>query len=189
MHHGRPFTLFGRRAWGGIWGFLVGLTVPLGGVPLDFVQTPAGSGLYSIQVDGSWLGLGTANAHDWSFEGEVGDLMSARIEAVVGNSRPRIRVLNAAGTSLHAVDGGTDGLAAVYAFSVPAPGTYRVRVYTDHVVSDYSMRVVLARGPRLEVEGNDSLATANRLISGNALRYAPDKVLRGMRGPARRWSS
>ncbi len=140
------------------------LTISGYSVPLNFIQEPAGTGLYSALVNGTFVTIGVANADDWSFEGEVGDRVSVRLEAVVGTSRPKVRLLNAAGATLHTFDGGTDGIGVMYAYRVTTPGTYRVRVYTDHVVSAYAMRVDLGRGIDLETEDNDTLATANLIV-------------------------
>ncbi|MDO8539236.1 MAG: FG-GAP-like repeat-containing protein, partial [Opitutaceae bacterium] len=140
------------------------LAAALHGAPLNLVPEPVGSGLYSALVNDSFSAVGVASADDWSFEGEVGDRVSARIEAVVGTSRPKVRLLNASGTVLFSFDGGTDGVGVMYAYRITTPGTYRLRVYTDNAISDYAMRVDLGRGLDLEVEANDTLGTANLIV-------------------------
>jgi hypothetical protein len=143
--------------------FAAVLALPVTAAPLNLVQDPAGSGLYTALITDAFDAIGVANADDWSFEGEAGDRVTVRLEAAVGNARPRIRLLNTGNTVLQSNDGGTDGVGTFYAYVIPTPGTYRVRAYTDHQVSGYALRVEVARGLDLEVENNDTPATATVL--------------------------
>jgi hypothetical protein len=127
--------------------------------PLQFQEAPVASGYFSAYSNGSFAGVGTAT--DWQFDAEAGDRLSVRIETETGNSRPRIRLLNPSGSAIVSVDGGTDGVAFFQNREITVPGTYRVRVYTDHEVSPYRLRVDLTRGKSQEQEPNNSVATAN----------------------------
>jgi len=130
--------------------------------PLDLVQSPASSGYFTALVNDAFDGVGAASfADDWSFEAETGDLLNVRLEAAVGNSRPKLRLLNATNTVLVTFDGSTDGVAAMQGYRFTTPGTYRVRVYTDNQISAYGMRADLARGIDLETEANDSAVAAD----------------------------
>jgi hypothetical protein len=130
--------------------------------PLDLVQSPASSGYFTALVNDAFDGIGSASfADDWSFEAETGDLLNVRLEAAVGNSRPKLRLLNATNTVLFTFDGTTDGVAVMQGYRFTTPGTYRVRVYTDNQVSAYAMRADLGRGIDLETEANDAVATAD----------------------------
>ncbi|HPC61640.1 MAG TPA: Ig-like domain-containing protein, partial [Verrucomicrobiota bacterium] len=129
--------------------------------PLSLVEIPAGSSFFSASVTNTFDGIGTGAVDDWTLEAEGGDRLTARIEATVGNSRPRLRLLNPSGQTIATVDGGTTGVAEFYNVLLPVPGAYRVRVYTDNQVSDYRLRVDVGRGAALEAEPNDSTNTAN----------------------------
>ncbi|MBN2505564.1 MAG: Ig-like domain-containing protein, partial [Verrucomicrobia bacterium] len=129
--------------------------------PLSWVETPAASGAFTAAVTNAFDGIGVAQADDWTLEAEAGDRLTARIEAAVGSSRPRLRLLNPSGQTVASADGETSGVAEFYNAPLAAPGTYRVRVYTDNQVSDYRLRVDVARGPTLEVEPNNSATEAN----------------------------
>jgi hypothetical protein len=129
--------------------------------PLSLIEIPAGSSFFSASVTNTFDGIGTGAADDWTLEAEGGDRLTARIEATVGNSRPRLRLLNPSGQTIATVDGGTTGVAEFYNVLLPVPGAYRVRVYTDNQVSDYRLRVDVGRGAALEAEPNDSTNTAN----------------------------
>ncbi|HEY9170749.1 MAG TPA: pre-peptidase C-terminal domain-containing protein, partial [Verrucomicrobiae bacterium] len=131
--------------------------------PLTFVETPSGSALFAGSVTNAFDAVGSASADDWTFDAEAGDRLTARIEATVGNARPRLRLINPSGTTIASVDGSTAGIAEFYNVTLTVPGGYRVRVYTDTQVSDYRLRVDLSRGPSLEVESNDATNTANVL--------------------------
>lgn len=154
---------FGRLAFrcGTAFLLLLSLTAVLRAAPLTLVQEPAGVGHYSALVTDSFTGTGTANADEWSFEAEAGDRITVRLEATVTNSYSRLRLVNAANTTVFTMDGTNDGVATMSAFAITTPGTYRVRVYTDSATSTtYTMRFDLARGVDLETEPNDSPATA-----------------------------
>lgn len=131
--------------------------------PLELSESPGGSQLYQSLVQDAFNGVGAAQADEWTFEGELGDIVSARVEAAVGNSRPRLRLTNTAGTDLQSFNGGTDGVASFDAYRITTPGTYRIRVYTEHQVGDYALRLELARGLDLEKENNDLYTQANVL--------------------------
>jgi hypothetical protein len=135
--------------------------------PLSFVQQPDGSGLYSVLVNDAFAGTGSANGDEWSFEGEIGDLVSVRLEMAIATANVRVRILNATGTTLASHNSGSDGVGLLYSYRITTPGTYRVFVYTDSsslANYTYAMRIDLARGPSLEVEANDSVATANLIV-------------------------
>ncbi|MBM3883852.1 MAG: hypothetical protein FJ387_29805, partial [Verrucomicrobia bacterium] len=144
--------------------WLIGLQIASAAVdPLPFVETPAASGFFTAATTNTFTGTGVAQADDWTLDAEAGDRLTARIEASVGNSRPRLRLLNPASQTIASVDGDTAGVAEFHSAVLTAPGTYRVRVYTDHQVSDYRLRVDLARAASLEAEPNDTTNTASVL--------------------------
>ncbi|MBE0542082.1 MAG: Ig-like domain-containing protein, partial [Verrucomicrobia bacterium] len=134
--------------------------VSVGVEPLSFVETPAASSFFTASITNTFDDIGVAQADDWTLEAEAGDRLTVRLEAAIGNARPKLRVLNPSGQTIASVDGGTTGMAETYNLLLSVPGTFRVRVYTDHQVSDYRLRVDFSRGPTLEVEPNDSIATA-----------------------------
>jgi hypothetical protein len=146
----------------GFWAFNPHLAQG-GSAPLEWVETPLASGFFTAAVTNAFDGTGSGAADDWTFDVEAGDRLSARIETAIGNARPRLRVLNPSGSTIASVDGTTAGVAEVFNVALTVPGGYRVRVYTDHQVSDYRLRVDLSRGPSLEVESNDATNTANAL--------------------------
>src|SRR5690606_6563277 len=106
--------------------------------------------------------IGASFADEWSFEAEAGDRLSVRVEAAIGNSRPRLRLVNTSNATLQSINGGTDGLATFEDFEITTPGTYLTRVYTDHQVGDYAVHGHAARGGNLEPEDNDTPTTADR---------------------------
>src|ERR1035437_546410 len=129
--------------------------------PLQFSETPAASSFFTASVTNAFDGIGSALADDWTLEAEAGDRLTVRIEAAIGNSSPRLRVLNPSGQTIVSVDGSTSGIAESYNTFLAGPGTYRVRVYSDQQVSNYRLRVDLSRGPTLEIEPNNSTNQAN----------------------------
>ncbi|MDW8380508.1 MAG: Ig-like domain-containing protein [Verrucomicrobiota bacterium] len=138
--------------------------MPWAGVePLQLSEATPGSSWFVAGVTNAFDGVGTANADDWLFEAEAGDRVNARIESAAGGARPRLRILNAAGQTVASIDGTTAGVAELFNVVLVSPGTYRIRVYTDHQVSGYRLRMDLSRGPDLEVEPNDATNTANVL--------------------------
>jgi len=142
--------------------FGLGLTASAQQVaPLQFSEIPAASSFFTASVTNAFDGIGSALADDWTLEAETGDRLTVRIEAAIGNSSPRLRVLNPSGQTIVSVDGSTSGIAESYNTLLSSPGTYRVRVYSDQQVSDYRLRVDLSRGPTLEIEPNNSTNQAN----------------------------
>src|ERR1035437_3782760 len=129
--------------------------------PLQFSETPAASSFFTASVTNAFDGIGSALADDWTLEAETGDRLTVRIEAAIGNSSPRLRVLNPSGQTIVSVDGSTSGIAESYNTLLSSPGTYRVRVYSDTQVSNYRLRVDLSRGPTLEIEPNNTTNQAN----------------------------
>ena len=65
------------------------MTLSAYAAPLTFVENPVGSGLYSVLVNDTFSATGVASADDWEFEGEIGDLISIRLEAVSARRAPR----------------------------------------------------------------------------------------------------
>src|SRR5690606_33714297 len=81
------------------------------GAPLDLVEAPADGGLSTALINETFDGIGASFADEWSFEAEAGDRLSVRVEAAIGNSRPRLRLVNTSNATLQSINGGTDGLA------------------------------------------------------------------------------
>ncbi len=131
--------------------------------PLSFVETPPASAFFAGSVSNAFDAVGSGSADDWTFDAEAGDRLSVRIESVIGNAQPRLRLLNPSGTTIASVDGSAAGIAEFFDAALTVPGSYRVRVYTDHQASDYRLRADLSRGPNLEVESNDATNTASVL--------------------------
>lgn len=71
-----------------------------------------------------------AAAHDWSFAGRAGQVITIRCTAAPGNETdPRMNLLAPDGTWLIANDDGGEGLNAVVAdFALPADGTYTIKI-------------------------------------------------------------
>ncbi|MGA4580074.1 Ig-like domain-containing protein, partial [Limisphaera sp. VF-2] len=159
-----PLTLLRKKCrWlpGLLYGFMTVLWTQAGVESLTLTEAIPASSWFVAGATNSFDGLGTANADDWVFDAEAGDRISARIETSVGAARPRLRLVNPSGQIIASADGGVTGTAEFHNAAVSAPGSYRVRVYTDHQVSDYRLRVDLTRGPGLETEPNNSTNTAN----------------------------
>lgn len=131
--------------------------------PVLFTEGPAGSGYFSFLADGEFAATGQVS--EWALDAETGDLLTVRVEAENGASRPKLRLLNASGQEVGSVNGGTDGVALLQRHVFSSPGTYRVRAFTDHAVSPFQIRFDLGRSLDLEFEPNDSAATASSLIS------------------------
>ena len=77
--------------------------------PLQFAETPAASSFFTASVTNAFDGTGSALADDWTLEAETGDRITVRIETAIGNSSPRLRVLNPSGQTIVSVDGSTSG--------------------------------------------------------------------------------
>ncbi|MGA4644473.1 FG-GAP-like repeat-containing protein, partial [Limisphaera sp. 4302-co] len=144
---------------------------------MDFIEAVPGTGWYVAAGTNTFDGTGSANADDWTFNAESGDRLSVRIEAALGAARPRLRLLDPSGQTIASVNGDTSGVAEFRNVPLPAPGGYRVRVYTDNQVSDYAVRADLSRGPTLESEPNDDTNNAVRL---SAVFLAGSFQLRGI---------
>jgi hypothetical protein len=69
-------------------------------------------------------------AHDWTFEGRAGQVVTLRCTAAAGaETDPRINLLAPDGSWLIADDDGGEGLNSLIAnFELPADGTYTVKV-------------------------------------------------------------
>lgn len=130
--------------------------------PILFTEAPAGSGFFNFLVDGEFTAKGAVS--EWSLDAETGDLLTVRVEAE-GATRPKIRILNSSGGDVASVNGGSDGIAWIQRHLFTTPGTYRIRVYSDHLVAPFQLRVDLGRSIDLEVEPNGGLATASPLAS------------------------
>ncbi|HNQ90474.1 MAG TPA: Ig-like domain-containing protein, partial [Verrucomicrobiota bacterium] len=128
---------------------------------LAFVESPPASALFFGAVTNAFDAVGSASPDDWTFDAEAGDRLSARIETAIGAAYPRLRLLNPSGQTIASVDGSASGIAEFHNVALTVPGGYRVRVYSDHQVSEYQLRVDLSRGPSLEAEPNQTPATAN----------------------------
>ena len=133
--------------------------------PLQFSETPPSSGFFTASVTNEFDGIGVGLADDWTLEAEGNSRLTVRLEATEGNSRPKLRVLTPSSQTVASADGGTSGIVETYNLLLSAPGTYRVRVYTDHQLSGYRLRVDLSRGPSLESEPNNSTNEANALVT------------------------
>ncbi|HNQ74806.1 MAG TPA: Ig-like domain-containing protein, partial [Verrucomicrobiota bacterium] len=149
----------------GIVTLLLGMFLPVQSqaqptAPLQFVEAPTASGFFVAALTNTINGTGVGQGQNWSLEAETADRLTVRIETAVGNARPKLRVLNAANQTVASINGAATGIAEVYDVLLPAPGTYRVQVFSDHQASEYRLRVDLARGPQLETEPNDSIAQA-----------------------------
>lgn len=139
-----------------------------GATALPMAEAPAASGFFTT------LGIGTffdTNDSDyWRFDAEGGDRVTVRLETDVGGTYPYLRLHNAAGQVLTSAAGDFSGLVQVQDFTIAAPGTYYLNVFSFNQSAGYRMRVDQARGPQLEVEANDSQAAANVLVFTTPIR-------------------
>ncbi len=130
------------------------------GTPLPLTETPAGSGFQTAYGAGTFQATGEVDY--WSFNAELGDRVTVRLESVAGGINPRLRLRNSADTDVSSVNG-SGSVAQIQNFVIPAPGVYHVRTWSDSGVSAYGLRVDLARGLELETEANDTQATSDVL--------------------------
>lgn len=128
--------------------------------PLPMTEFPAGSGFFTALGVGS---LSTDEDQDyWQFDAEAGDRVTVCVETTDLGTWPDICLENGTGTALRDGYGDDDGSALLQDFTIPAPGTYYVRIAAWRSTR-YEMRVDQSRGPRLEVETNDYQEVANYL--------------------------
>jgi hypothetical protein len=132
---------------------------------LTLTESPAGSGLFS------GVGIGEfTDASDvdyWKFDAEAGDVVSVRLEAELVGVYSQMALRNSSDGTLSSSGGDYSGAAQIQNYTIPTPGSYYLRVWSDNRRSRYSMRVDISRlpsGPQLEAEGNDSGGTANVLV-------------------------
>ncbi|MCX8107561.1 MAG: Ig-like domain-containing protein, partial [Verrucomicrobiae bacterium] len=130
---------------------------------LTLIETPPASRFFTASTTNAFDGIGSSLADEWSFDVEAGATVSARVEAAIGNARPKMQLVTPSGSVIKSVDGGSDGIAEFHRVEISVPGNYKLRLYTDNQVSAYRLRVDLSLGPRLEIETNNSAGTANVL--------------------------
>ncbi|MCP5526590.1 MAG: VCBS repeat-containing protein, partial [Verrucomicrobiales bacterium] len=127
--------------------------------PLPMTETPVDSTFFTA------YGIGTFNAVSevdyWRFDAEAGDKVSVHLQADdVGSVYPYVQLRNAADSSLvQASRYATEAI--LQNFVIPAPGTYYLRMWSDHNPSRYRMRVDQSRGIQLENEDNNAQGSAN----------------------------
>jgi type II secretory pathway pseudopilin PulG len=102
-----------------------------GGVPntLDGGDGLATTGGGTISVGGSVQGTldSLFEAHNWVFEGQAGQTVTIRADAV-GETDPRVRLLDPGGSVIAEDDDGGGGLNALLTATLPMSGTYTIRV-------------------------------------------------------------
>src|SRR5207248_4806290 len=124
-------------------------------------EAPAGSGFFTALAVGSFST--TSDRDYWRFDAEAGDHITARLEADQTSVFPQLYLQNAAGSNLVTAGGDFSGVVQIQNYTVTAPGTYYLLVFSNNNPARYQMRVDQARVPTLETEGNDSQGAANSL--------------------------
>ncbi len=124
-------------------------------VQLGLTESPGGSGFYSNVVNDSLTATGVANAKTWLVELEGGDRVTIWVATDKAGTYPRLRLRNAGGTLQASHDGLQQGESMIQSYLVTVPGSYTIQVYTDHLASNFQMRVDMGRGFALETEPND----------------------------------
>ena len=127
---------------------------------LPTTETPAGSKFHTAFALGTFQAVGDVDY--WRSEAEAGDVLSIRLETANSGIYPRVFLRNASDANLTYVYGDSS-LGQIQNATIPSPGTYYIRVWSDNGASPYRMRVDQSRGIQLESEGNDSQANANTL--------------------------
>lgn len=130
---------------------------------LGLAESPGGSGFYSNVVSDTLSATGSSNGKTWLVELEGGDRLTVWVATDKTGTYPRLRLRNAGGTLQASHDGTQQGEAMIQNYAVSTPGSYSLQVYTDHLASDFRMRVDLGRGFVLEAEPNDSEFTPSVL--------------------------
>ncbi len=141
-----------------------------GATPLPMAETPAGSKFYTAFAPGTFQAA--ADVDYWRFDAEAGDVITVRLETANSGIYPYVYLRNAADANVAGYDIRDTAVGQIQTATIPAPGTYYLRVWSDHGASPYAMRVDQSRGLQLETEGNDSQGAANLLalsISGGEL--------------------
>ncbi|HOY60481.1 MAG TPA: PPC domain-containing protein, partial [Verrucomicrobiota bacterium] len=142
----------------------------MGATALPMTETPPASGFYTAFALGTFQAAGDVDY--WRFEAEAGDRVTIRVETANGSIYPYVYLRNAADSNVVSPHTRESALGQIQDAVIPSPGTYYVRLWSDHGASPYSMRVDHSRGMQLEVEANDTQAAANSLaltLSGGVL--------------------
>jgi len=149
--------------------------------PLTLIEDPMGSGLFTTDKPGlgsqdpapyrNWWG----DPDYWSFQAQLGDRVAIAIDTPTSGMNPYVELRNASdqilgGSSPDGAsddDGGPGADSYISHFTIPADGTYYVRVgksYWSSARGNYQVRVDLARGIDLESDAqynNDSVGGAD----------------------------
>ena len=133
-----------------------------GATVLPMTESPVGSGFFTSEALGT-LFTGLDNDY-YRFNAQAGDVVTIRIESDNPNMSTYLYLQNGAGTTQTSTGGG--GTTQIQDYTITAPGLYYVLVsgngnstYSSH----YTLRVDQGRGATLEVESNDTQASANYL--------------------------
>ena len=138
--------------------------------PLPLFTDPADSGFLTSAVASGALDPGNDNDY-WSFAAQQGDRLVVDAERTSGNISPRFYVYNAAGQILVNGDSygnfGSPSKSTAPAYTIPADGTYYVRMGNQGGTGSYQFRVDLGRSVQLEPydfgQANNSIAGASGL--------------------------
>ena len=149
---------------------LVGVVFSEGGLRaqdlLNFQESPPGSGLLVVQDSSSYAATGLANGKQYLFNAEGGDWVSLTVRTdLAANSVPRIRLADGDNVGLTTVAGNSAGRVALQSYQLPAPGVYRVTIYSDANPSAFTLQGMLGREVTLESENNDRASLADAMGS------------------------
>ncbi len=131
-----------------------------GATPLPLTQI--GTGLYTA------LGVGTFNSTNdpnyWYFNANAGDQLTVRVEAQSPSNAvyPQLYLQNISGTTITSVSGSPGGVVELDDYTIPTPGTYFLKVYSNNSSASYQMRVDQAQassGAQLDPTPGNSAAS------------------------------
>jgi hypothetical protein len=157
-----------RLKWFGSFGLsgMLGMMLPVAAqTPLTPLQTPPGSNFFTVVQSDTLTGTGIGNAKVYSVDVEGGDYVTLQVRTAGVGTYPKLRLRTSGNTVVASHDGTQPGEAWVQNYLIPAPGTYNVQVYSDHVAGGFTLRVDIGRGFPLELEANDIAAAGSRLAA------------------------
>ncbi|WP_353568599.1 LamG-like jellyroll fold domain-containing protein, partial [Haloferula sargassicola] len=129
---------------------------------LEFVESPASSGLFVDDFSGNYIATGSSNGIQRVFNAVSGDRLTVRVETErQTGASPIISLADAGGSNLVTVTGDSRGRALLQNFAITSPGVYSLNFYSNSAPSAFEAQVLLSRGFQQETEANDLAATAD----------------------------
>ncbi|MDF7800708.1 FG-GAP-like repeat-containing protein [Pontiellaceae bacterium B1224] len=147
------------------------------------LETPIGSGFLSAAAIGSFSG---GSDYDyWTFDAEAGDVITAWIAMGRDGTYPYLRLLNTSGSIVQYEQSRATGMTYFQTYTVTTPGTYYLQTFPSYDLQppvNYTLRLDIGRGRRLETENNNSQGQANSIawsVDGSSLKDASAGALFG----------